>query len=116
MRGGALAEAAALEAGRGGEEEVGELARGPRHVDEDVGELLDEDGERAEVVVVGVRDEGVVDVPIGPLVDETEGGEAVGAVFLGVHAGVEDEAGLAELEEVAARPRSRPSCLVLQKS
>ncbi len=77
---------------------VHEFGGGGGHEDVRVRLVAHEHGQGAGVVEVGVGDKDGVDAAGGELV---VGGQGVGAFFLRVHAGVEDDAFAAKLEEVA---------------
>ena len=94
----ALADAPLLQARRRRQQRLGQHGGRTRDVDAGVRDLAGQDRERAEVVVVCVRDDDVVD---GAALDQLERRERVVAILVGVHPGVEDEAGAAELDVVA---------------
>jgi desulfoferrodoxin (superoxide reductase-like protein) len=91
-----------LEAGRGRQQNVEQLLRRVGHVRHGVGKAAHQDRQAAHVVVVGVRDERVVDVAVGPVPHPVEPRERVGAVALRVGARVEGDAAAVEVEKVAA--------------
>jgi hypothetical protein len=71
-------------------------------VDVNVRKVLYQHRQRTDVVVVGVRDEGMIDVPAGVLMNQIELRQAIDAFFFGIGSGIEDKARPADFQKQTA--------------
>ena len=93
---------ALLQARGGGKHEIRQIARSPGHMDAHMREMLDQHGQRTDVVVVRMRNQRMVHVPVGPLVDRGEIRQRVRPFFVGVGPRVDEEARIADQRKVTA--------------
>jgi len=100
----AFLQAATLQAGRGGQQQIGKLARDARHVHQHVRKLAQQDRQRPDVVVMRVRDDGVIDVPVRVAVDQLEARQALGSFLVRIDPHVEHESRPVQLHEIAVGP------------
>jgi hypothetical protein len=71
-------------------------------VNEHVREVADQDGQRAKVIVMGVRDDRMIDVSIGMPMELIEIGYSVGSVILRVSTYVKHDTGAFDLQKMTA--------------